>query len=144
MSVRKQVILIADNVLAWRRRAAVALQSRYDLRFAEDHDDVLEAVREGGIDLVVLDFLMPTSSPFMNGCDVIEHLRRSHVNVLVWSCAWDDIDADPLEIEEDLGAPYVSKREDLGAAVDRLLKLTAGREGATFKRYRDAACVSSS
>ncbi len=143
MLAKRRVVLVADNVLAWRRRAAVALQPRYDLRFAEDHDDVLDVVREGGIDLVVLDFRMPSSSPFMNGCDVIEYLRRRHVNVLVWSCAWDDIDADPLEIEEDLGAPYVSKREDLAAAVDLLLKLTAGRDGASLKRYRDTTAVSS-
>ncbi|MGQ7294810.1 response regulator [Quadrisphaera sp. KR29] len=66
-------VLVADDDLDIRELVAFKLaQAGYDVRSAPDGAAALEAARAGGVDIVVLDLMMPG----LSGLDVCAELRR--------------------------------------------------------------------
>ena len=66
-------VLVADDDLDIRELVAFKLaQAGYEVRSAPDGVAALDAARAGGVDLVVLDLMMPG----LSGLDVCAELRR--------------------------------------------------------------------
>jgi len=69
-------VLVADDDLDIRELVAFKLaQAGYEVRSAPDGVAALDAARAGGVDLVVLDLMMPG----LSGLDVCAELRREPV-----------------------------------------------------------------
>ncbi|MEH3077424.1 response regulator [Quadrisphaera setariae] len=67
-------VLVADDDLDIRELVAFKLtQAGYEVRSAPDGAAALDAARAGGVDIVVLDLMMPG----LSGLDVCAELRRS-------------------------------------------------------------------
>lgn len=67
-------VLVADDDLDIRELVAFKLaQAGYEVRSAPDGVAALDAARAGGVDLVVLDLMMPG----LSGLDVCAELRRA-------------------------------------------------------------------
>jgi len=125
MSGLKKRVLIADDVAKWRRFAASLLSDRYDIEFADDFESVLERLLwVEAIDAIVLDFLMPGTPPFDDGCQVCSYLRDRFpkIEVVVYTGAWQGTRVNPCRIEEELNVPVVFKPDrKLRSKIDELL-----------------------
>ncbi|MCL2617199.1 MAG: diguanylate cyclase [Defluviitaleaceae bacterium] len=69
----KQRILIIDDTPAQIRALRHMLSTQYDVRIAKDGARGLELARSGGIDLILLDLVMPD----LSGLDVISKLKEA-------------------------------------------------------------------
>src|SRR5687768_17352201 len=65
-------ILVAEDMPDSREVLGLSLRKQgHAVRFAENGRQALEAMRGGGVDLVLLDIMMPV----MDGYEVLRHLR---------------------------------------------------------------------
>ena len=83
-------ILIADDDVELCELLREFFESEdFDVRLAHDGQAGLEAARQPGVDLVVLDVMMPQ----MNGLDVLRELRKeSRLPVIMLTARGDDLD----------------------------------------------------
>jgi two-component system response regulator CpxR len=83
-------ILIADDDVELTALLKEFFESEdFVVSLAHDGQAALEAMREPGLDLVVLDVMMPE----MNGLDVLKELRRdSRLPVIMLTARGDDLD----------------------------------------------------
>ena len=83
-------ILIADDDVELCELLKEFFESEdFHVRLAHDGLDALEAARQPGLDLVVLDVMMP----HMNGLDVLKELRKeSRLPVIMLTARGDDLD----------------------------------------------------
>ena len=93
MSDEPGIVLIVDDVETNRDLLARRLQRQgHHIVMAENGQQALELLKEQPVDLVLLDIMMP----FMNGYEVLEHLKASsalhHIPVIMIS-ALNDIDS---------------------------------------------------
>jgi len=125
-----KILIVEDNEdLAFGLRAALEFEG-YGVEVAEDGRAGLERARSGGIDLIILDLMLP----FMDGHEVLGTLRREGVAtpVLILTALGEEGD---VVLGFDRGADdYVTKpfsTSELLARVRALLRRTGGRgEGA--------------
>jgi CheY-like chemotaxis protein len=129
MTTSRKKILIADDERRWREYASNLLGASYDVETVTNCEAAVARVEGGGVDLVVLDHLMPGEEPFGTGFDVCVHLRKEHpeLPVILYTGAWEDVDADREALEHKSGAVVVFKevrdrvRDDLAARIQALL-----------------------
>src|SRR5262249_49454287 len=115
----------------WRTRASFLLSGsgEFDIETVADCESVLKRVEQGGIDLLVLDNLMPGEEPFGTGFDVCVHLRkeRPELPIIFYTSAWQGAEVDRAELEKRTGATVVlkiardSELDDLAARAKALL-----------------------
>lgn len=123
---QSKTILHADDVQRWRDLVADSLSDDYRIVSVEDCDGVLPRLRQGGIDLVVLDHLMPSEDADGTGFEVCQQIRKQYpqLPIVVFSGAWDDMKIDPRELEAKWGARFLHKSsggESLRRVVGELL-----------------------
>lgn len=125
----KYNILHADDVARWRLFVSDALSELCNVESVDSCDGVLPRLDEGGIDLVVLDMLMPGDSPDASGFDVLQKIRQKHPDmpVVMFTGALEGTDMTPDEVSAQWQVPIVFKTdEDSGA---QLAKKLAGLLG---------------
>ncbi len=103
-------------------------QEGFDVRLAHDGEKALQAARRPGLDVMVLDIMMPK----MNGVDVLRLLRKeSELPVIMLTARGDDLDR---IIGLELGADdYLAKPanpRELLARVRAILRRSQGQTGA--------------
>lgn len=130
MTTTRKTVLVADDERRWREFACNLLADTYQVETARDCESALARVREGGVDLLVVDFLMPGEEPFGTGFDVALHLRQQKpgLPIILYTGAWEGMAADRQEIERKArGTTVVFKDvrdpqlDDLPARVQALL-----------------------
>jgi CheY-like chemotaxis protein len=129
MSPSRKKVLIADDERRWREYARNLLAADYDVEMVTDCETTVARVEQGGVDLLVLDHLMPGEEPFGTGYDVCVHLRKQHPDlpIILFTGAWEGVDAGWEELERKADAVVVFKevrdreRDDLAARVHALL-----------------------
>jgi CheY-like chemotaxis protein len=129
MSPSRKKVLIADDERRWREYAGNLLATDYDVETVTDCETTVARVEQGGVDLLVLDHLMPGEEPFGTGYDVCVHLRKQHPDlpIILFTGAWEGVDAGREELERKADAVVVFKevrdreRDDLAARVHALL-----------------------
>jgi len=131
MTAGVKTVLIADDESEWRTRASFLLSrsGEYSIETVADCESVLERVERGGIDLLVLDHLMPGEEPFATGFDVCVHLKKQwpELPIIFYTSAWQGVEVDRAELEKQTGATVVlkivrdSELDDLAARAKALL-----------------------
>ena len=107
-------ILHADDVERWRLFVDDALSGDCEVESVKSCDEVLPHLANGGIDLVVLDMLMPGESPDASGFDVLQNIRQSHPNlpVVMFTGATEGTGVTDEELSEQWKVPIVFKTDD--------------------------------
>jgi CheY-like chemotaxis protein len=113
MTADKKTVLIADDESRWRTYASSLLSrsGEYNIETVNDCDSALKRVEQGGIDLLVLDNLMPGEEPLDTGFDVCVHLRkqRPDLPIIFYTDAWKGVESDRAELEKKTDATVVFK-----------------------------------
>jgi len=107
-------ILHADDVERWRVFVDDALSENCEVESVNSCDAVLPRLAAGGIDLVVLDMLMPGASPDASGFEVLQDIRQSHPNlpVVMFTGATEGTGVSDEELSEQWQVPIVFKTDD--------------------------------
>jgi CheY-like chemotaxis protein len=130
MSQTKQTILHADDERSWREYVRALLSDRYHVESVNDFDFALARLSKGGIDLLILDHLMPGTQPRDDAAAVRQHLRQKYpaLPVVIFTGALVDSPTTREDMERMTGAPVVCKENvesdagDLLARVEECLK----------------------
>jgi CheY-like chemotaxis protein len=111
MTPDKKTVLVADDERPWRERARYLLSDEHNVETVDSGHLAVERIEQGGIDLLVLDHLMPGDEPFGTGFDVREHLRvhAPGLPVIIYTDAWQGVDTVRTELESKMQAPVVFK-----------------------------------
>jgi CheY-like chemotaxis protein len=125
----KKTILHADDALRWRTYVKTMLGADYKVVSCQDCATALQAVKQGGIDLVIVDQLMPGFEPLGTGLDVCLHLRElfPKLPVILYSGAWFDQEPNRAKLEQESKATVVFKEvhdaqlDDLRGRVRQLI-----------------------
>jgi two-component system, NtrC family, response regulator AtoC len=78
LKLRRRVLIVDDEV-GVRESLRMALKDDYDTTMAASGPEALQALAAGGIDVVLLDIIMPGT----DGMQVLEELRTRHPNLAV-------------------------------------------------------------
>ena len=107
----KKCVLHADDVEQWRVFVSDALADACQVESVNSCDDVLPRLAKGGIDLVVLDLLMPGQSPDASGFEVLENIRKDFPSmpVMMFTGATQDTDETSEGLSEKWKVPVVFK-----------------------------------
>jgi CheY-like chemotaxis protein len=81
LSARKTVLVVED-MKYFREIARDALGEKYDVRTVESPSEALEAIREGGIDLLVLDLTLDQSA---GGVGLLAQLQPKPCPILIFT-----------------------------------------------------------
>lgn len=130
MAIKNKTILHADDVPRWRDYVSALLSDAYVVESVEDFDAALARLDRGGIDLLVLDHLMPGTEPTDDSAAVCADLRKSHPDlpIVVFTGALADSPTTREEFEKAVGVPVALKEnagtpeDTLRALVDKLLE----------------------
>jgi CheY-like chemotaxis protein len=108
----KKTVLHVDDVAMWRDYVKSLLGNEYDVMSCTDCHTALARVQSGGVDLIILDHLVPGSGPLSLGMELGAHLRRTHpeLPVIVYTGAWRGSDgAEREDLEKKSKATVVFK-----------------------------------
>jgi len=114
-------ILIADDDIELTGLLREYFESEgFDVRLAHDGRSALDEARQPGLDLVVLDVMMPA----MNGLDVLKELRKeSRLPVIMLTARGDDLDRIlGLELGADDYVPKPCNPRELMARIRAVLR----------------------
>jgi CheY-like chemotaxis protein len=94
---------------------------RYKVESTNNFESTLARLSKGGIDLLILDHLMPGTQPRDDAVAVCVYLRQKYptLPVIIFTGALADSPTTRQELEKVIGAPVVCK-EDVGSGVDDL------------------------
>ena len=114
---QKKTVLVADDERRWCVHAQHLLSGDYNVETVNDCDAILERVEGGGIDLVVIDHLMPGTDPLGTGFDVSSYLREKYPDLplIMYTGAWEpdkvtsEVKFDRKDLESKTGAIVVCK-----------------------------------
>ncbi len=121
MTERRKVILHADDERGWRQYVSALFSPKYEVEFADDFESALARLAQGGVDLLILDHLMPGTQPLDDAAAVCARLRRTQPNlpIIVYTSALTDALTTREELERMIGVPVVCK-EDAQSSRDSL------------------------
>lgn len=126
-----RVLLVEDDPSLGEGLRTALRRAAYAVDWLQDGASALAAIRDGGIDLVVLDLGLPRK----DGLDVIREARRAGATVPILVLSARERAADRM-LGLDLGADdYVGKPFDSGeflARVRALLRRSSGQASPTF------------
>ena len=108
----KKTVLHVDDVAMWRDYVKSLLGNDYEVMSCTDCHTALSKVQSGGIDLVIIDHLVPGTGPLSLGMELGAHLRRTHPDlpVIVYTGAWRESDGtDREDLERETRATVVFK-----------------------------------
>ena len=104
-------ILHADDVQRWRDLVEDTLSPEFEVVSVNNCDEVMPRLREGGIDLVLLDLLMPGSDDVDTGYEVLQSVRRQYPDLPVCMFTGGAIGSklERSELESEWNVPIVFK-----------------------------------
>ncbi len=113
MTDRRKTILHGEDVSSWRDYVKGLFSERYNVEFANDFDAVLSRLAGGGVDLLILDHLMPGTGPYDDAAAVRAYLRDKYpkLPVVVFTGALADSPTTGGELEKMIGAPVIRKED---------------------------------
>ncbi len=113
MVAQRKTILHAEDTLRWRKCVKALLSERYNVVSTVDFDSTLDRLAKGGIDLLILDHLMPGKSPLDDACSVFAYLRQKYpgLPVIVLTGALVGSSTTREEFAQMVGAPTVLKKD---------------------------------
>ena len=76
--MQKRILVVDDDAMNLRR-AERLLKDQYDIVLATSGQEALEKLRQGNIDLILLDIAMPE----MDGLETFKHMKESSINIPV-------------------------------------------------------------
>ena len=76
--MQKRILVVDDDAMNLRR-AERLLKDQYDMVLAASGQEALEKLRQGNIDLILLDIAMPE----MDGLETFKHMKESSINIPV-------------------------------------------------------------
>lgn len=125
----KKTVLVADDERRWREHVKTVLGDQYNVESVTDCESVLPRIEQGGVDLLVLDHLMPGTEPLSTGFDLCTHLRahRPALPIVLYSGAWIGVPVPRQALEGKMKATVVFKDvrdaelDNLRTRVDGLL-----------------------
>lgn len=127
---RPKLVLIADDIEINRDALGIVLEDEYNLIYAENGKEALDAMYEHADELSIL--LLDLNMPVMNGYEVMERIRADerlrHIPVIVLTA---DKSAE-LEALQMGAADFITKPFDIPEViltrVDRILELSEGKK----------------
>jgi CheY-like chemotaxis protein len=121
MADQRKVILHADDEHGWRQYVTARFAPQYRVEFAADFEGALARLAKGGVDLLILDHLMPGTEPLDDAAAVCAHLRKRHpgLPIIIFTGALVDSPTTREELERMIGTPVVCK-EDVESDRDQL------------------------
>lgn len=113
MSEIQKTVLHADDERSACDYVRALLSDRYRVESVGDFDSALARVARGGVDLLILDNLMPGEYPLADAAAVCERLRKTHpkLPVIVYTSSLDGSPTFPQELERMVQAPVVCKED---------------------------------
>lgn len=113
MTQAKRTILHADDERAWREYLRALLSDRYHVESVNDFDSALARLSSGGIDLLILDHLMPGTQPRDDAAAVCAYLRHKYptLPVIVFTGALLESPTTLEDMEKMIGVPVVCKED---------------------------------
>ncbi len=113
MADQRKTILHGEDVLSWREYVKALFRERHNVELANDFDVVLTRLAKGGVDLLILDHLMPGTEPHDDAAAVCAHLRKKYpkLPVIIFTGALADSPTTREELERMIGAPVVCKED---------------------------------
>jgi DNA-binding response OmpR family regulator len=118
----KQRILVVEDDRTLRQALAFNLEREaYEVRSAVDGEQALAAVRDGGLDLVLLDLMLPG----MSGLEVLRTMRAEGIDtpVVVLSAKGSEVDrVVGLKVGADDYVPKPFSRPELLARIESVLR----------------------
>jgi CheY-like chemotaxis protein len=131
MTDARKTVLLADDESRWRGIGEDLLKDAYHVETLKVRlsGEVVERVKRGGVDLLVVDFLMPGEEPIETGFDVCVYLHKHYPDLplILWTGALEDSTMTREELEKQTGARVVFKAihdpqlDDLAARVREFL-----------------------
>jgi len=111
MAETKKVILHADDEIGWREYVRAALGDCYQIESGKDFDATIARLAQGGVDLLLLDNLMPGTSPLDDAASVCAFVKKRYPSlpVLVLTSSTIDSPTEIQEMERMIGAPVLFK-----------------------------------
>lgn len=76
--MQKRILVVDDDTMNLRRTSLI-LEKHYEVILAKSGEEALHKIKEGGVDLVLLDIAMPG----MNGIETFEHIKEYQVEIPV-------------------------------------------------------------
>ena len=111
-ATRKKTVLHVDDAPLWREYVKKLLGDEYEVMSCGDCQSALAKIRRGGVDLVILDHLLPGKGPFDLGFDFCVHLKKMHpeLPVIIYTGAWWGVErTDRDSLQRRTGAAVVFK-----------------------------------
>ncbi len=107
----KKTVLVADDERRWQLHVKTVLGDDYAVEVVKTGHAAVERVSQGGIDLVVIDHLMPGEEPYALGYDVCTYLRKKYptLALILFTEAWIGVEPDRAKLEKETGAVVVFK-----------------------------------
>lgn len=120
-AARRRILLVEDDRTLRQALAFNLEREGYEVRVAVDGEQALAAARDVGLDLVILDVMLPG----MSGLEVLRAIRAEGVDtpVIVLSAKGDEIDrVVGLKVGADDYVPKPFSRPELLARIDAVLR----------------------
>jgi CheY-like chemotaxis protein len=129
MASPQKTVLVADDERRWREYAKDMLSDEFQVETVNDCESVLARADAGGIDLLVLDHLMPGTAPFDTRFHVCRYFKEENPGppIILFTGGWEGASPDRSELEKTSGARVVFKevhepsRDDLAMQIRQLL-----------------------
>lgn len=120
-AARRRILLVEDDRTLRQALAFNLEREGYEVRVAVDGEQALAAARDTGLDLVILDVMLPG----MSGLEVLRAIRAEGIDtpVIVLSAKGDEIDrVVGLKVGADDYVPKPFSRPELLARIDAVLR----------------------
>jgi len=133
----KQRILVVEDDRTLRQALAFNLEREaYEVRSAVDGEQALAAVRDGGLDLVLLDLMLPG----MSGLEVLRTMRAEGIDtpVVILSAKGSEVDrVVGLKVGADDYVPKPFSRPELLARIESVLRRQRRSDAAGDERLAE-------
>lgn len=120
-----RVLLLEDNVDGAEALAAalVALDSRYEIRWAPRLKDALEILRTEGADVALVDLMLPDAG----GCEAVLALKRASADLPLIALTGTDFDTIALDVVRCGALDFLQKGSTSVRRIHQVLQLSVQR-----------------
>jgi two-component system phosphate regulon response regulator PhoB len=117
----KKILVVDDDKNAVKFLTTVLTENGYESSSAPDGREALDKLKEGAVDLIVLDVMMPKKTGLVLFRELKKDEKYSHIPVLMLTGVTTSLaDLDEKAGHDTFESPYESLRETLHKALDEL------------------------